>query len=235
MPIILTKLMIRWNSPDDDQTDYSNEEMEDVHVPYIIHVEENTSDHRVLTRLKKPTVRYSPSGLSAFHTARSTGSEKEICIRQTKNFKIKEKENLVWKLKKSLYRIKQALVWIKGTLVAVQGNSTQQRIMATAAATGRGGGAGGREGTAKATVADQITQAARLAKFPKTLLGKTDIIKNTGQVLEQLPLVISSLDAHIESGLHSLPHLNTVTQVLSNMESFQIIPFISSSTDSPQS
>ncbi|KAL9251011.1 Tobamovirus multiplication protein 2B-like protein [Drosera capensis] len=101
--------------------------------------------------------------------------------------------------------------------------------MATAAAaTGRGGAGGGgaanREGTAKATVADQITQAARLAKFPKTLLGKTDIIKNTGQVLEQLPLVISSLDAHIESGLHSLPHLNTVTQVLSNMESCQITP-----------
>ncbi|GAB2212135.1 hypothetical protein Droror1_Dr00025482 [Drosera rotundifolia] len=129
--------------------------------------------------------------------------------------------------------------------------------MATAAATGKGGagreGAAGREGTAKATVADQITQAvqstsnllhlmnqsspsqARLAKFPKTLLGKTDIIKNTGQVLEQLPLVISSLDAHIESGLHSLPHLNTVTQVLSNMESCQITPFISSSTHSAQS
>ncbi|GAB2273624.1 hypothetical protein Dimus_008407 [Dionaea muscipula] len=109
------------------------------------------------------------------------------------------------------------------------------------AAPGSGGGPS-REGAAKATVADQISQAvqstsnllhlmqqsspsqARLVKLPNSLLAKTDIIKNTGQVLEQLPLVISSLDAHIENGLHSLPHIKTVTQVLSNMESCQITP-----------
>ncbi|GMH09246.1 hypothetical protein Nepgr_011087 [Nepenthes gracilis] len=99
---------------------------------------------------------------------------------------------------------------------------------------------GSREGMAKETVADQISQAvqstsnllhlmqqsspsqARLVKLPKNLLGKTDTIKNTGKVLEQLPLVVSSLDAHIENGLHSVPHLKTVIQVLANMESCQL-------------
>ncbi|KAG8370847.1 hypothetical protein BUALT_Bualt13G0025900 [Buddleja alternifolia] len=45
------------------------------------------------------------------------------------------------------------------------------------------------------------------------------------QVLEQLPQVISSLDAHVERGLQSVPHLNTVTQLLSNMQSSQLKPF----------
>ncbi|KAL2901493.1 Tobamovirus multiplication protein 2B [Bienertia sinuspersici] len=105
---------------------------------------------------------------------------------------------------------------------------------------GRGGSS--REGTAKATVADQISQSiqstsnllqlmqqssssqAHLAKLPKNLLEKTDTIKNTGQVLQQLPLVISSLDAYMENGLHSIPHLKTVTQLLENMESSQLKP-----------
>jgi hypothetical protein len=42
------------------------------------------------------------------------------------------------------------------------------------------------------------------------------------KALAQLPQVISSLDAHIESGLHSGVHLNTVTQLLENMESTQL-------------
>ncbi|KAM3686772.1 hypothetical protein ACB098_10G028500 [Castanea mollissima] len=76
-----------------------------------------------------------------------------------------------------------------------------------------------REGTAKAMVADQISQAvqstsnllhlmqqssvsqAQLIKLPKNLLAKTSTIKNTGQVLEQMPRVISSFDAHMENGL----------------------------------
>ncbi|PIA32673.1 hypothetical protein AQUCO_04400100v1 [Aquilegia coerulea] len=97
-----------------------------------------------------------------------------------------------------------------------------------------------RDGTAKATVAEHISQAiqstsnllhlmqqsspsqAYLVKLPKNLLSKTSTIKNTAQVLEQLPQVISSLDAHTEDGLHSVPHLKTVVQLLSNMESSQL-------------
>ncbi|KMT11717.1 hypothetical protein BVRB_5g106530 [Beta vulgaris subsp. vulgaris] len=103
---------------------------------------------------------------------------------------------------------------------------------------GRGGST--REGTAKASVADQISQSIQstsnllqlmqqsspsqghLAKLPKNLLAKTDTIRNTGQVLQQLPLVISSLDAYMENGLHSIPHLKTVTQLLANMENSQL-------------
>ncbi|XP_010933518.1 tobamovirus multiplication protein 2B [Elaeis guineensis] len=103
-----------------------------------------------------------------------------------------------------------------------------------------GGGGGSREGSAKATVADQICQAvqstsnllhlmqdsspsqAHLIKLPKNLLAKASTVKNTGQVLEQLPQVISSLDAYLENSLQSAPHLKTVTQLLSNMETSQL-------------
>ncbi|KOM42647.1 hypothetical protein LR48_Vigan05g025100 [Vigna angularis] len=115
-------------------------------------------------------------------------------------------------------------------------------------------------GTAKATVAEQISQAvqstsnllhlmqhsspaqAQLVKLPKNLLAMVPTIKNTEQILEQLPKVISSLDAHMENGLQksesslvylnklyfgtrvhmNVPHLKTVVQVLSNMESSQL-------------
>ncbi|KAL7151678.1 hypothetical protein ABFS83_04G047400 [Erythranthe nasuta] len=101
-------------------------------------------------------------------------------------------------------------------------------------------GGGGREGSAKASVADQISQSvqstsnilhlmlqtspahAQLMKLPKNLLAKTSTIKNTELVLEQMPRVISSLDEHVESGLQSAPHLNTVVQLLSNMQSCQL-------------
>ncbi|KAG5384816.1 hypothetical protein IGI04_036286 [Brassica rapa subsp. trilocularis] len=107
--------------------------------------------------------------------------------------------------------------------------------MATASESARGG-----DKTAKAVVADQISQAvnstanllhlmrqsssaqAQLAKLPKNLLAKASLTKATGQALAQLPQVISSLDAHIESGLNSGVHLNTVTQLLENMESTQL-------------
>ncbi|CAA7026612.1 unnamed protein product [Microthlaspi erraticum] len=110
--------------------------------------------------------------------------------------------------------------------------------MATASEKGRGIGGGDR--TAKAIVADQISQAvnstanllhlmrqsspsqAQLAKLPKNLLAKASMTKATGQALGQLPQVISALDAHIESGLNSGVHLNTVTQLLENMESTQL-------------
>ncbi|KAF3587806.1 hypothetical protein F2Q69_00027877 [Brassica cretica] len=103
--------------------------------------------------------------------------------------------------------------------------------MATASENARGG-----DKTAKAVVADQISQAvnstanllhlmrqsssaqAQLAKLPKNLLAKASLTKATGQ----LPQVISSLDAHIESGFNSGVHLNTVTQLLENMESTQL-------------
>ncbi|KFK40286.1 hypothetical protein AALP_AA3G355200 [Arabis alpina] len=105
--------------------------------------------------------------------------------------------------------------------------------MATTPENGRGIGGGDR--TAKAIIADQISQAvnstanllhlmrqssySQLAKVPKDLLAKTSLTKATGQALAQLPQVISSLDAHIESGLNSGVHLNTVTHFLENMES----------------
>ncbi|KAG9452239.1 hypothetical protein H6P81_005143 [Aristolochia fimbriata] len=99
-----------------------------------------------------------------------------------------------------------------------------------------------REGTAKATVAEHISQAvlstsnllhlmqesspsqALLAKLPKKLLAKASTVKNTEHVLEQMPRAISSLDAYIDSGLRSVPHLNTVIQLLSNMENRQLNP-----------
>ncbi|KAJ4826782.1 hypothetical protein Tsubulata_034769 [Turnera subulata] len=65
-------------------------------------------------------------------------------------------------------------------------------------------------------------QKAQLSKLPKNLLAKASTIKNTGQVLEQMPRVISALDAHMESGLQSVPHLQTVIQLLANMESSQL-------------
>ncbi|MBA0635696.1 hypothetical protein Gohar_011503 [Gossypium harknessii] len=95
--------------------------------------------------------------------------------------------------------------------------------MATA---GRGGrtvtGTNSREGTAKSTVNEQISQAVlstsnllhlmqqsspsrtQLMKLPKILLAKTPTIKNTGQMLELMPRAISSLDAHIDNGLQRL-------------------------------
>ncbi|KAM0934157.1 hypothetical protein DsansV1_C32g0221071 [Dioscorea sansibarensis] len=110
---------------------------------------------------------------------------------------------------------------------------------------GTGGTGGGRgevswEGSAKAMVADQICQAVQstsnllhlmqnssptqvyLMKLPKNILAKSSTVKNTGQVLDQLPRVISSLDAYMENSLQSVLHLKTVTQLLSNMESSQL-------------
>ncbi|KAJ8650483.1 hypothetical protein MRB53_003506 [Persea americana] len=87
---------------------------------------------------------------------------------------------------------------------------------------------GGRiEGSAKAHVADQISQAvqstsnllhlmhqsspsqALLIKLPKNLLAKASTVKNTGQVLERMPRVISSLDAHMENGLRRRNRANS--------------------------
>ncbi|XP_011018614.1 PREDICTED: tobamovirus multiplication protein 2B isoform X3 [Populus euphratica] len=103
-----------------------------------------------------------------------------------------------------------------------------------------GGSASAREGTAKSIVADQISQAvqstsnllhlmqqsspsqAKLMKLPKNLLAKASTVKNTGQVLYQMPKVISSLDAYMDSGLQSVPHLRTAVQLLANMESCQL-------------
>lgn len=80
----------------------------------------------------------------------------------------------------------------------------------------------GGDNSAKAVVAEQISQTvqstsnllhlmqhsspaqAKLVKLPKNLLAKVSTVKNTEQVLEQLPRVISSLDAHMENGLQKL-------------------------------
>ncbi|KAG8637850.1 hypothetical protein MANES_15G174500v8 [Manihot esculenta] len=101
-----------------------------------------------------------------------------------------------------------------------------ERKMATSTTSGGSGSTKGtsrssstREDIAKAMVAEQISQAvqstsnllhlmqqssasqAQLMKLPKNLLAKASVVKNTGQVLEQMPRVISSLDAHMENGL----------------------------------
>ncbi|GMI71750.1 tobamovirus multiplication 2B [Hibiscus trionum] len=109
---------------------------------------------------------------------------------------------------------------------------------------GRGGrtatATNSRDGTAKSTVTEQISQAVQstsnllhlmqqsspsqtqLMQLPRNLLAKTPTIKNTGQMLELMPRVISSLDAHVDNGLQSVPHLKTVIQLLENMESCQL-------------
>ncbi|KAL3499850.1 hypothetical protein ACH5RR_038943 [Cinchona calisaya] len=63
---------------------------------------------------------------------------------------------------------------------------------------------------------------AELMKLPRSVLAKTSTIKNTELVLEQMPRVISSLDAHMDNGLQSVPQLRTVIQLLSNIESCQL-------------
>ncbi|GAA0156202.1 hypothetical protein LIER_13747 [Lithospermum erythrorhizon] len=99
-----------------------------------------------------------------------------------------------------------------------------------------------KEGSAKTAVGDQISQSiestsnlvqlmlqsspaqAEVMKLPRSLLAKTATIKNTEVTLEQMPGVISSLDAHIDNGLQSVPQLRTATQLLSNIESCQLEP-----------
>ncbi|XP_011652663.2 tobamovirus multiplication protein 2B-like [Cucumis sativus] len=101
-------------------------------------------------------------------------------------------------------------------------------------------GRSNRDGTAKAMVADHISQSVRstsnllhlmqqsssaqaqLTKLPKNLLAKASTMKNTGKILEQMPQVVSSLDAYVEKGLESIPRLQTVVQLLTNMESSQL-------------
>ncbi|CAH9102044.1 unnamed protein product [Cuscuta europaea] len=114
--------------------------------------------------------------------------------------------------------------------------------MATSSTTTTSSGAGrnGKDASAKAVVADQITQSvqstsnllhlmlqsspsqAKLRKLPKSLLAKTSTIKNTSLVLEQLPRIISSLDAHMDEGLQCVPQLETVIQLLSNIENSKV-------------
>ncbi|CAJ1962071.1 unnamed protein product [Sphenostylis stenocarpa] len=119
-----------------------------------------------------------------------------------------------------------------------RGNTTNGQILFGRRMAGPDPVGGG--GTTKTTVAEQISQAlqstanllhlmqqssptqAQLVKLPKNLLAKVPTIKNTEQVLEQLPRVISSLDAHMEIGLQNVPHLKTVVQVLANMECSQL-------------
>ncbi|XP_059299214.1 tobamovirus multiplication protein 2B [Lycium ferocissimum] len=115
--------------------------------------------------------------------------------------------------------------------------------MATPTSTGKGVSSNSsRDGSAKTMVSDQISQSiqstsnllhlmlqsspsqAELMKLPKSLFAKTPTIKNTELVLEQLPRVISALDAHMDNGLQSVPQLKTVMQLLSNIENCQLKP-----------
>ncbi|KAF7138714.1 hypothetical protein RHSIM_Rhsim07G0123600 [Rhododendron simsii] len=85
------------------------------------------------------------------------------------------------------------------------------------------GGSGGRAASIREGNSYQVSCfQVHLAKLPRNLLAKTSTIKNTEQILEQMPHVISSLDAHLDNGLQSVPHLKTVTQLLANMESCQL-------------
>ncbi|XP_027180514.1 tobamovirus multiplication protein 2B isoform X2 [Coffea eugenioides] len=124
-------------------------------------------------------------------------------------------------------------------------SSKSKKKMATSTSTAASsatsnGSSSSREGSAKSIAADQISQAiqstsnllhlmlqsspaqAELLKLPRSLLAKTPTIKNTELVLEQMPHVISSLDAHVDNSLQSVPHLKTVIQLLSNIESCQL-------------
>ncbi|CAH9083411.1 unnamed protein product [Cuscuta epithymum] len=114
--------------------------------------------------------------------------------------------------------------------------------MATSSTTTTSSGAGrnGKDASAKTVVADQITQSvqstsnllhlmlqsspsqAKLRKLPKSLLAKTSTIKNTSLALEQLPQIISSLDAYMDEGLQCVPQLETVIQLLSNIENSKV-------------
>ncbi|XP_040933006.1 tobamovirus multiplication protein 2B isoform X3 [Gossypium hirsutum] len=91
--------------------------------------------------------------------------------------------------------------------------------MATA---GRGGrtvtGTNSREGTAKSTVNEQISQAVLSTSNLLHLMQQS----SPSRMLELMPRAISSLDAHIDNGLQSVPHLKTVIQLLENMESSQL-------------
>ncbi|XP_074381245.1 tobamovirus multiplication protein 2B-like [Apium graveolens] len=107
-----------------------------------------------------------------------------------------------------------------------------------------------REDSAKATVSDHLSQTikstsnllqlmlqsspsqAQLRKLPKNLVAKTSTIRNTRRVLNELPPVVSSLDAHTENGLKSGLHLNTILQInetikicqLKSITSMQVSP-----------
>ncbi|XP_057480922.1 tobamovirus multiplication protein 2B-like isoform X2 [Actinidia eriantha] len=120
--------------------------------------------------------------------------------------------------------------------------ATTSNSTAASRGDGRAASNSSREGSAKAMVADQISQAvqstsnllhlmhqsspsqAHLMKLPRNLLAKTSTIKNTEQMLEQMPRVISALDAYMDNALQSVPHLKTVTQLLANIESCQLKP-----------
>ncbi|KAH9326725.1 hypothetical protein KI387_006903, partial [Taxus chinensis] len=91
------------------------------------------------------------------------------------------------------------------------------------------------EGT-KGMVADQISQAVLstsnllhlmqesspaqgLVRLPKNLLGKAPNIKNTEQMLHQMPHVISSLDAHLDKALQCALELQTIRRLLVSKDS----------------
>eukprot|EP00249_Psilotum_nudum_P036547 c7946_g1_i1 orf=144-488(+) len=101
-----------------------------------------------------------------------------------------------------------------------------------------GGAAASNGRTAKAMVADHLSQsivsasnlvhliresssAESLAKLPKELVGKTPNIKNTGGILEQMPRIITALDAHLDNGLESASQLDLVKSLLVNKEWMQ--------------
>ncbi|XP_078155946.1 tobamovirus multiplication 2B isoform X2 [Carex rostrata] len=85
------------------------------------------------------------------------------------------------------------------------------------------GGVGGssnsnREDSTKATVAEQISQAVQSTSNLLHLMQHS----SPAQVLQQLPHVISSLDAYMESSLNSAAQIKTISQLLSNMENSQL-------------
>ncbi|KAH6809977.1 tobamovirus multiplication 2B [Perilla frutescens var. frutescens] len=103
-------------------------------------------------------------------------------------------------------------------VVTVKQNSFHTAPIIPMATSGGGGGGG------VLTAVDAESSQAQLMKLPRNLLAMTSTIKNTESVLEQMPQVISSLDTHVERGLQCLPHLDTVVQLLSNMQNNQLKP-----------
>ncbi|MED6197122.1 hypothetical protein PIB30_053735 [Stylosanthes scabra] len=123
--------------------------------------------------------------------------------------------------------------------ISNDGRGRLWRSMSTSGSASAGTG-GAREAPAKGLVTEKISQAvqssanllrlmqnsspaqAKLTKLHKNLMANVSTMKNTEQILEQLPQVISSFDAYMENGLHNCEHLKNVLQLMEDKESSQL-------------
>jgi hypothetical protein len=57
-----------------------------------------------------------------------------------------------------------------------------------------------------------------VSKFPEALAAKADIIERTGRLLEQMPPVISNLDAYLDDAIRDASAVPEVLELLQNRE-----------------